>query len=887
MERITTWNRKHVLLADALYAVIISIFFTLMAGTNDSNPGIIAYFDHTVMAFWSFVLMVPVAMRRWKPQMATLLFAGLVVVQLAFGPSMVYADLMAPWMLYSAIVYADPRNSKAFIVLAVAIGALASPVIIWSADAGPILNQGVPFDGLSPLKTCSGTYIYGLSGDCATTMTTDSAAIFIFIAVYLFAAIIVAYWQRARRITVSMMHERNDALQAKEDEERHIAALAERARIARDMHDVVAHTLSIIIIQSDGGRYAGANNPALARQTMETIRHESERALHDMKRLLGVFGGSDHADYADVDALIDQARAAAGMGCTIRKTVSGQPRVAALGAQASTAMYRMVQEALTNVRKYGGPNVTVQISEIWGADGLHVTVADNGRGASSSLDGHKPGYGLIGMCERIGAVGGSVTSGPQLGGGFVVSGFVPYSTVSTQSEAAAPASESPNVASSAAVSSGAAIMPMAAPTTGTVSMATDTGNTGVVSNVANAPQSAVASQVGVVQPADVTQPAGAKMPRPVSQMSSVPTQAPPAPITIRLRTILSALRSKPIQQASVTGKQRLNWIERMSQWTERHYLLTDLLLTILVAWMLLSINSSVIYTGGIYTEGLQPYNRFDRALTIIILIPLIFRRRFPESSALAVAILAALQLLFFEPVGLVDILASLVTLYSAVLYGRDKAWRWTGIAALADSALFGCKIFAAQTGYRSIFSMLSQSRPAYSLAATPAAFASAIMFMVISLALCISATAMARWSRSSGSNALVLQAREEALRAEQAKQRILAANMERDRISESIQSEVTMTLTSVIDQAVAGLRMLDDCERHGEQPSPGAISEAFAAIGSQGRAALAHMRKLLGVLRETGSSDEAHRQEQPGMQLRPAASLDKQLHDSQLHGIAS
>lgn len=882
MERITTWNRKHVLLADALYAVIISIFFTLMAGTNDSNPGIIAYFDHTVMAFWSFVLMVPVAMRRWKPQMATLLFAGLVVVQLAFGPSMVYADLMAPWMLYSAIVYADPRNSKAFIVLAVAIGALASPVIIWSADAGPILNQGVSFDGLSPLETCSGTYIYGLSGDCATTITTSSVAIFIFIAVYLFAAIIVAYWQRARRITVSMMHERNDALQAKEDEECHIAALAERARIARDMHDVVAHTLSIIIIQSDGGRYAGANNPALARQTMETIRHESERALHDMKRLLGVFGGSDHADYADVDALIDQARAAAGMGCTIRKTVSGQPRAAALGAQASTAMYRMVQEALTNVRKYGGPNVTVQISEIWGADGLHVTVADNGRGASSSLDGHKPGYGLIGMRERIGAVGGSVTSGPQLGGGFVVSGFVPYSTVSTQSEAAAPASESPNVASSAAVSSGAAIMPMAAPTTGTVSMATDTGNTGVVSNVANAPQSAVASQVGVVQPAGVTQPAGAKMPRPVSQMSSVPTQAPPAPITIRLRTILSALRSKPIQQASATGEQRLNWIERMSQWTERHYLLTDLLLTILVAWMLLSINPSVIYA-----EGLQLDNRFDRALTIIILIPLIFRRRFPESSALAVAILAALQLLFFEPVSLADILASLVALYSAVLYGRDKAWRWTGIAAISDSVLFGCKIFAAQTGYRSIFSMLTHSRPAYSLAATPAAFASAIMFMVISLALCISATAMAQWDRSSGSNALVLQAREEALRAEQAKQRILAANMERDRISESIQSEVTMTLTSVIDQAVAGLRILDDCERHGEQPSPGAISEAFAAIGSQGRAALAHMRKLLGVLRETGFSDEAHRQEQPGMQLRPAASLDKQLHDSQLHGIAS
>ncbi len=110
---------------------------------------------------------------------------------------MVYADLMAPWMLYSAIVYADPRNSKAFIVLAVAIGPWRRPSSSPCQMHVPILNQGVPFDGLSPLETCSGTYIYGLSGDCATTMTTSSVAIFIFIAVYLFAAIIVAYWQRA------------------------------------------------------------------------------------------------------------------------------------------------------------------------------------------------------------------------------------------------------------------------------------------------------------------------------------------------------------------------------------------------------------------------------------------------------------------------------------------------------------------------------------------------------------------------------------------------------------------------------------------------------------------------------------------------------------------
>ena len=118
--------------------------------------------------------------------------------------------------------------------------------------------------------------------------------------VCIISTVIVAFWQRARLATVRMMRERNDAIAARDQDERDIAALAERARIARDMHDVVAHTLSIIIVQSDGGRYAGTHDPAVARNTMETIRHESERALHDMQRLLGVFGGSPHADYNDI-----------------------------------------------------------------------------------------------------------------------------------------------------------------------------------------------------------------------------------------------------------------------------------------------------------------------------------------------------------------------------------------------------------------------------------------------------------------------------------------------------------------------------------------------------------------------------------------------------------
>ena len=128
-------------------------------------------------------------------------------------------------------------------------------------------------------------------------------------------------------------------------------------------------------------------------------------------------------------------------------------------------------------------------------------------------------------------------------------------------------------------------------------------------------------------------------------------------------------------------------------------------------------------------------------------------------------------------------------------------------------------------------------------------------------------------------------AREEALIAEQDKQKILAANLERDRISTNIQSEVTATLNSVIDQTISGLRMLDEAKAHGEEPSAESIASAFAAIGSQGREALAHMRQLLRVLRETGFSDEAHAGKSEEMRLKPAASLDEQMKSGFFRGM--
>jgi len=239
------------------------------------------------------------------------------------------------------------------------------------------------------------------------------------------------------------------------------------------------------------------------------------------------------------------------------------------------------------------------------------------------------------------------------------------------------------------------------------------------------------------------------------------------------------------------------------------------------------------------------------------------------------------QLVFLGLIEVGHIVASLCALYSAVLYGREHAWRWTGLAAVTCSALMGLKIAADQHGYTTLFGAIAASagltKPVSATSSSSAAFFTGAMYTVAVLMLCAGIMAWARWARSSDSNALVLQAREEALVAEQEKQRILAANMERDRISASIQAEVTATLNSVISQAVDGIHMLDSAEAQGKEPTADEISAAFKAIGEQGRAALKRMRELLGVLRETGFSDDAHAGSASELQLRPAAPLEEQL----------
>lgn len=859
-QRLLSWMHGHVFAGDLIITIVVGFLLFGVTGSVTYNPGLLFDLSPSAQMAWEMVMLVPLLIRRWRPQTGALLCVALTLAHLIFGPCLLGADILALFMLYSVIVYGNPKNTKAFIILALTIGLLASALIAWTMTNGPLLtggkvhtwsswNSSNPNDTMVTEDIIGSIYTGTSMSEVAGMMAQYMLVLTPIFEVCIISTVIVAFWQRARLATIRMMRERNEAIAARDQNERDIAALAERARIARDMHDVVAHTLSIIIVQSDGGRYAGTHDPAVARNTMETIRHESERALHDMQRLLGVFGGSPHADYNDIDNLVEQARTVS-PDIRIQRSITGTASPEQLGEQASTASYHVVQEALTNIRKYAEPHVDVYIKESWNNGLLTVTVTDNGRGAAASIDGHTPGYGLLGMRERIESAGGSLQAGPRLGGGFEVMATLPYggkepATDETGEQYASEQSESCNTT---AISSKAKLSDEA-----------------ITRNIAVSISARIPNQPSE-QTQETTQSAGRNYRS--NALQHLRITAP------NLRDLLKSLKLESVELANTSNARSSNWVERVSAWTQRHYVLMDAVGALLLVALLNPMSVSLFFDSP---RDMQ----LSRAIATCCVLALAVRRRFPETCALIVFVLSVVQLVFLGSIEVGHIVASLCALYSAVLYGREHAWRWTGLAAVTCSALMGLKIAADQHGYTTLFDAIAASvgltKPVSATASSGAAFFTGVMYTVAVLMLCAGIMTWARWARSSDSNALVLQAREEALMAEQEKQRILAANMERDRISASIQAEVTATLNSVINQAVDGIRMLDRAEAQGKEPTADEISTAFKAIGEQGRAALKRMRELLGVLRETGFSDDTHAGSASELQLRPAAPLEEQL----------
>ena len=222
----------------------------------------------------------------------------------------------------------------------------------------------------------------------------------------------------------------NDAARAEREAaraERDIAVEQERNRIARDMHDVVAHSLAVVIAQADGARYAARVDPTTVDGALTTIATTAREALGDVRVLLGQLrhsqGEAPQPALGDLDRLLDQMR---GSGLTVDLLVTGEPQV--LGTNRQLAVFRIVQESLTNVLRHGAVDQPVGLHFDWRYEALHLVISNVVRPPTRPLDTsgdeRRGGHGLDGMRERATLAGGSLTT-QNADGRFVVHAIVP------------------------------------------------------------------------------------------------------------------------------------------------------------------------------------------------------------------------------------------------------------------------------------------------------------------------------------------------------------------------------------------------------------------------------------------------------------------------------
>ncbi len=250
-----------------------------------------------------------------------------------------------------------------------------------------------------------------------------------------------------------LLRERNAALQRDQEAQARAAVAAERARIARELHDVVAHAISVTVMQARGGRAMLGRDETQVRRALDAIEQTNTAALSDMRRLLAVLRDTeDHPDgraapqpsLANLEHLVEQVRTA---GLSVELAVTGDraDRDVPVPPGVDLSAYRIVQEALTNVLKHAGPTATARVEVGYGTDSLRVTVLDDGVGpleATVSRGADGSGHGLVGIRERVAVIGGRVEAGPgPAGDGFVVTAVLPYALETSPVPPAQPAPE--------------------------------------------------------------------------------------------------------------------------------------------------------------------------------------------------------------------------------------------------------------------------------------------------------------------------------------------------------------------------------------------------------------------------------------------------------------
>lgn len=356
MHSIYDWFRRHRFAVDFVLMAVLWLMVVPFS-LSTMTPGLDSTASTVAALFFSTALVVPLAWRRTRTVTAGFIIAAVAILQWALNVLPMPAEIAVPLVVYALAAF-GPRWAS--------LGGLALALL------GAIMMVTRYFYDLTSLSL----------GDIP-----QGIALVLMVWVLVLFSWTAGDLTRTKRLRGQALEDRAHRLEIEAQHERDLAASDERAHIAREMHDIVAHSLSVIITQADGARYAAVANPEIAPETLATIAATGRSSLQEMRRLLGVLRGDGEASTRplpgldDLDELLLGIRAA---GLPVAFAVTGEAR-RQLPPGAELTAYRAVQEGLTNVMKHAGPNVQAAVNLTWNARGLEVAVRDDGRGATVAL----------------------------------------------------------------------------------------------------------------------------------------------------------------------------------------------------------------------------------------------------------------------------------------------------------------------------------------------------------------------------------------------------------------------------------------------------------------------------------------------------------------------
>ncbi|MER7459577.1 sensor histidine kinase [Micromonospora sp. NPDC126480] len=365
-----------------------------------------------------FAMAVALLFRRTHPSAVAAAVAVLAMVQVVAGWGPLPYDIAVLVALYSVVKYANRLRDGVLAGLGAAVGVVLAAL----QTEGPVWWASAIYFGL----VTGAVWLVGLN-------------------------------VRTRRLYVLSLEERAATLEREREAEARAAVAGERARIARELHDVVAHSMAVMIVQADGARFMIDRDPAAARGAVKVVADTGREALEEMRRLVGVLrepsppeppatrGAATDPDggavvepehrrpaLAELPALLDRF---ADAGLRVRWTVTGEP--APLPPGLELTVYRVMQEALTNSLKHAGVGASVEVTLQHTDDAVGVRVVDDGRGRPPVRPAPSGGHGLVGMRERVGVYDGRLTAGPRLAGGWQVEARLPLPVAAERSGVAA------------------------------------------------------------------------------------------------------------------------------------------------------------------------------------------------------------------------------------------------------------------------------------------------------------------------------------------------------------------------------------------------------------------------------------------------------------------